>query len=441
MFAATLALCTALLFPQQQDGAAAIQARLDAYIAPYLAAGDFSGTILIARQHSILVSRAYGLADRAHGTPNTTDTRFRIASLTKTFTAAGILLLVQQGKLRLDDPLSRFFPEFPNGEHITVAQLLLHESGVGTLDEAEVFRDEIPTQELIRRLMQKPPLFAPGSSSSYSNEGYLLLASIIEKVSGLSYGDFLRKNLFVPLGMRHSGNMPMRWATVPKHAVGCMPGPQGVEPVSLNRVGWIGAGSLYATAPDLYRWLEAVRTNKLFSLASQRYPYGWGKRRYDGRDLIEQSGIVEGFNAYIAVYPKEQVDVVFLSNVQSGLFDRVPRDLSAIVFGGNVTRPPEVRPVTVSAEKLAEYAGAYTTPAIPAPMYLVVKDGSLYQQWGNAPFLRYIAPTGDDAFYSRTDYAPARFERNADGKVVKAVWTWSSGDPMTFVKTPAGGPH
>jgi CubicO group peptidase (beta-lactamase class C family) len=165
--------------------AVTIERRAEQWLKPYVAAGDFSGVVLIAQGERILVEKAYGKADLQHDVVSQVGTRFRIASLSKTFTAAAIELLTVQGKLSLTDHLSKYVSGITNSDKITVEQLLTHESGVGELDTPDMYRDCLTNEELIRRLRAVPPLFSPGTDSHYSNEGYFLLAVIIEKVSGI----------------------------------------------------------------------------------------------------------------------------------------------------------------------------------------------------------------------------------------------------------------
>lgn len=320
---------------------ATVEARVDQWIKPYVAAEDFSGVLLIAQGDRVLVEKAYGKADFQHEAANRIETRFRIASLSKTFTAAAIELLIAQGKLSLKDPLSKYVTGIANGDRITVEQLLKHKSGVGELDAPEVIRDCLSDEELVKRLRDVAPLFPPGTDSHYSNEGYFLLAVILQKVSGIPYSQFLWKNIFDPLRMTNSGSTCKDLPPGP-NATGQVPGakPGSVVPLPFEEATMIGPGSLYSNAHDLYTWLRAVGADPRFQVDRLEYPYGWGKRNYSGRDLIEQSGINEGFNAHMALYPKEHLYVVVLSNIQSGLFNRLPKDLEAILFGGETSRPP-----------------------------------------------------------------------------------------------------
>ena len=174
------------VWPQSTDFSD-LSSKLDSYLQPYVNANDFSGIVLVARGNRILNVREYGMADRARLRRNRRSTAFRLASLSKTFTAAGIVMLIERGIVHLQDPVSRFFPGFPNGDHITVEHLLSHESGVGELDSPDLMRHCEGSDDMVRRIAEVPPFFAPGTSDRYSNEGYVILAAIIEHASGMSY--------------------------------------------------------------------------------------------------------------------------------------------------------------------------------------------------------------------------------------------------------------
>ena len=414
--------------------ATAVEARVERWIRPYVDAGDFSGVVLIAQGDRVLVEKAYGKADREHDVANRIETRFRIASLSKTFTAAAIELLIAQGKVALKDPLSKYVTGIANGDKITVEQLLGHESGVGELDAEDVYRECLSNSELIGRLRKVPPLFAPGARSQYSNEGYFLLAMILEQASGTSYEKFLQQNIFNPLKLSNTGSSCKAPPPGP-NASGYVPldTAAGVAPLPFPEAAKVGPGSIYSTVGDLYSWLRAVDTNSNFQISKFEYPFGWGKRNYSGRDLIEQSGIHEGFNAHMALYTKEHLYGVVLSNVQSGLFNRIPKDLEAVLFGGQTSRPPEVKAAAVSEAVMREYQGAYKAETIPVPQNLTVHDGKLYMQWGRYPFLRILTPTGKDEFFFRYEYAKVEFERDGKGSITRMTWQWPQGDPIAFV--------
>jgi hypothetical protein len=197
---------------------------------------------------------------------------------------------------------------------------------------------------------------------------------------------------------------------------------------------WPTSGSVFSNVRDLYARLKAVDIDPRFRTDGLTYPYGWGKRNYSGHDLIEQSGILEGFGAHMALYPKEHLYAVVLGNIQSGFQNRIPKDLEAVLFGGTASRPPAVVPIKLPASKLADYAGEYASEAISYSQTLAVRDGKLVMRWGEFPFSRVLVPAGADEFFFRYEYAMVRFSRDLSGKVIRMSWQWPEGEPMLFRK-------
>lgn len=404
--------------------------RVDDYLNSYVNAHDFSGVVLIGQGDQVLYEKAYGIADTAIRTHNKTSTVFRIASLSKTFTAAAISMLVEQGKVGLLDPLNRFIPDFPNGAKIQIRQLLLHSSGVGQLDSPDLAGKCPSTSELVKLIAAIPPQFPPGSDNRYSNEGYVLLAAVIEKASGMSYETFLNKNIFAPLGMTRTGVMCSEWR-VKDHATGSIAGlGNGTSPLPFDEAGWNGPGSLYSTSGDLLIWLKAVSEDKLFKFSQLEYPYGWGKRDYSGKPSVEQSGQLEGYNAHMALYPQQKLYFVFLSNIESGMFNRLPKDFEALVFGGTPSVAPAVNEIRAVAKALQPLAGDYVAPTAPVPLRFVVADGRLWLHWGEDPFLRPLIMTGKDVFFLRAEYATLTFRRDVQGNGIAVSYRFGDGEPL-----------
>jgi CubicO group peptidase (beta-lactamase class C family) len=266
---------------------------------------------------------------------NTPDTRFRIASLTKTFTAAAIVMLCERGLLALTDKLNKFIPDYPGGDRITVLHLLRHESGVPNPDYNELFLKRVTIVELIERFKHKPLEFEPGTNGKYSNAGYILLAYVVQRVSGTPWEDFLYRNIFKPLGMESTGHVQHE-QIISNQASGYLPGPGrlGVENAPWYDVSSsIGSGSLYTSANDLYRWARAVHSERLFKISALNYPYGWGRRKYFDRAGLEQSGLITGFTSNIQIYPGDGLYVICLTNIETTGFNRWATDLAGIVFG------------------------------------------------------------------------------------------------------------
>ncbi len=183
----------------------ALAQRVDRYLQPYLDLAAFSGVVLLARHGNILLERAYGMANYELGVPIRIGTRFHIASVSKTFTAAAVLQLVERGKIRIRDPIAKFVPDYPRGNEITVHHLLAHASGIpdvnGLPGYDTIARLPHTTASLVALFRDQPLDFVPGSRYSYSNSNYNLLAYIIEHVSGMGYGEFLEQNIFRPAGL------------------------------------------------------------------------------------------------------------------------------------------------------------------------------------------------------------------------------------------------
>ena len=419
---------------------AVVSVRADAWLKSYLAVSDFSGVVLLAQGDNILFEQAYGLADPQVHSPNRLDTRFRIGSISQAFTAAAIEKLVRDGRVRYSDSLDKFVKDIPNGESITIEELLAHESGVGVIDSAEVFRDCLSRQNLSQRLAAAKPLFAPGTKSEYSNEGYALLAAVIERVTGDSYNNFLRKNFFAPLQMENSGTA-------------CLDLPQGhdaygsiatasearLRPLPSNQAAFDGSGSVYSDVHDLYRWLRAVDTDPRFEVSTLKYPYGWSKRKYNGRDSIAQSGQLAGFFSYIAIYPKDHIYAIVLSNIQSGFANRIATDLEAVLFGGSVSQPPTVTAVTLGERSMPQYIGTFHSRETPYMQTLAIRDGQLVMRRGNDPFWQEMVMVDGDAFFLRAEYARIQFHRGADGLVHSMTWGRPGGGHVTFEKDRAAG--
>jgi CubicO group peptidase (beta-lactamase class C family) len=301
--------------------------------------GDDMNGIAVARRGGVTVAeQTGGMADRDLGLRCTRETRFQIASVSKHFTAAAVLLLAGQSKLSLEDPASRWFGDCPPGwEAVTVRHLLTHTSGLahfGDLPDLDVHRPIGPAQELAI-FQQHPLLFAPGSRYRYSSPGYTLLAWIVEKTSGQPYASFLANRIFAPLGMTSAS------AGDPPGGPGMARGYNGGEPVpsfDLATVG-LGAGDIWCTAADLLRWDESISHGELLPAGLQKemltphtltgtvpsregwsftgYGYGWQIGTVAGRPAYFHTGDNSGYLAVNAWLPDEQITLAVLANDQA----------------------------------------------------------------------------------------------------------------------------
>ncbi|HVS73346.1 MAG TPA: serine hydrolase domain-containing protein [Phycisphaerae bacterium] len=314
-------------------------------------AGDPGVAVLVAQDGKILFEKGYGLADREHGLSVSPQTIFRIGSITKQFTASAILKLQEEGKLSVNDPLSKYLPAFPRGKEVTLRELLNHTSGIHDLapgDEPDLLSrltKPTTTDAVIGEIKKFPYDFDPGTQWRYDNSGYVLLGSIVEKVSGKSYGDFLRDTFFRQLGMTNTG-VYRAHLELPHEAVGYSLGTKDFErPVEIDP-SWIGGdGALYSTVEDLYRWNEGIFGERVLDAASLKaaftavatnasqintgngYGFGWFVGSYRGLRDISHGGAVQGFTSMVVRLPDEKFTVIVLANA-NGRPDASPERLA-----------------------------------------------------------------------------------------------------------------
>lgn len=293
----------------------------------------FSGAVLVARDGEVLLERAWGEADRDAGVPNSVDTRFRLASMNKMFTAVATLQLVEAGRLGLDDPIGRHLPDYPNqavATSVTVRHLLSHTGGTGDIFGAafDANRDELRDHgDYLELYGNRGPAFEPGSRWLYSNYGYVLLGAIIETASGQDYYDYVRDHIFEPLGMTRTDSRPES-ADVEGRAVGyTRPSPEGVWAPNTDTLPWRGtaAGGGYSTVRDLLRFAQGLESGGLLSDASfleairaqTLEPYGFGfELRGEGPlRSYGHGGSAPGMNGDLRIFTELGVVVVALSNL------------------------------------------------------------------------------------------------------------------------------
>lgn len=316
---------------------------MDAYLRGLAEAGTFSGAVLVASHGQVLLRAGYGLADASHALPNTPETRFRLGSITKQFTAMAVLILQTRGALSVDDAACRYLSDCPPAwEPITIHQLLTHTSGIPNYTGTPAFAAQEPfpvtPEEIIAPLRIRPLRFAPGEDYGYSNANYVLLGIIIERVSGQAYEDFLREAIFERLGMSDTGLEHTR-AIIPGRAVG-YENPT-TEATYLDLSNLFAAGALYSTVDDLYRWDRALADDRLipaelrermFTPVRETYAYGWRITRPFDRLMVGHTGHVSGARTYITRYPDDDAVIIVLSNFESADVTTISLQLAANLF-------------------------------------------------------------------------------------------------------------
>lgn len=391
--------------------------------------GDFTGSVLVARDGEVLLDQGYGLANREWNIPNAGDTKFRLGSVTKQFTAVAIMQLSERGLVDLDAPVKTYLPDAPAvWDSITVHQLLTHTSGIANFtDDPDFLKWSIlptTTAELITRFSDKPLRFVPGEKFEYSNSGYILLTAVIEAVTGQTYPDYVTKALFQPLGLTDTG-YDTHAAILPRRASGYTPSPNGV--VNADYADMTvpqGAGALYSTTRDLLKWEQALFGGQVLTPESlarlttryrDNYALGLSVETTDGHRIISHGGGIQGFNTFLGYDADDRMTVVVLSNLNGGAPDRLGGQLLTLARGGAVTLASDRVAIAVPADTLAAYEGVYeVSPAF--ALTVAVKDGKLTAQATGQSAFELHASEPDQFFLTVVD-ARISFNRNAQGQV------------------------
>lgn len=435
--AIALALASAVSHAQADAvSAELVEAYAERLLTDAVAADRPGLAVLVARGDDVLYRGARGLASVELNVPLSPGHVFRIGSVSKQLAAAGLLKLVDAGKVSLDDPLSTFLPEYPNGENITVAQLLNHTSGIqsytnipGHMDQD--IRRDLSTEELIAVFKDKPAEFAPGKGWNYNNSGYVLVGAVIEKASGKPWHVWLDESLFEPLGLAHTRTGAGR-AVIAMHASGYSTSGDGDVSIAalLSMTQPHAAGALVSTVDDLWRWNRALHGGKVLSAESyrrmttpegkaaeapNRYGYGIRAGTLRGRTLYDHGGGIFGFVSNLVYVPEGEITVAVLRNSDGEggqAVGTLTRRLAAFALGDPY---PDATPVDVPEADLKALEGVYRQDTGNART-LRVKHGTLTSQRSGGPVFDLI-PIGRDRFVFEDSLTYLKIERDAGGAI------------------------
>lgn len=426
----------ALLFLLGASAAAQdLTPKFNEYLDALVKQARFTGAALVARDGKVIFSKGCGLANVEFDVPNTPQTKFRLGSVTKQFTATAILLLQERGKLSVQDPICKYVEGCPPAwSEVTIHHLLSHTGGIPNFTS---FPDYLPkmmmpvtTQEMIARFKDKPLDFKPGEKWSYSNSGYFLLGYVIEKVAGESYESFVQQNIFEPLKMKSTGYD--HFDTILKNRATGYSLKKGtmVNSLYIDMTQPYAAGSLYSTVEDLFLWNEALYSDRLLSGKSREammtpvkndYGYGLAIQTKWGRKMISHGGGINGFSTFIARFPDEKVTVVVLRNADYGSPNpgQMSSDLAAIAFGEKYVLPAPIIEVKVDPKIYDAYVGRYEL----APNFVLTisKEGDrlMAQATGQPPFE--LFPSSETKFFLKAIDAQITFVKDEAGKVTHLI--------------------
>ena len=431
-----------LLFPLSLAAQKNYPKLLEDYMQAEATIKGFSGTVLVMQQNKVVLRKGYGMADLEWNIPNTPETKFRIGSITKQFTAACILQLIEAGKLSPDDKLSKFYPDFPKGDSVTIHMLLNHTSGIASYTGLPGF-EKVATLSLSKDSMvsffkTRPYDFSPGTNWKYNNSGYFLLGCIIEKLSGQSYGDYLQAHIFGKIAMSNSGVDKLD-SVLSMRARGYVREKKKTKNAGFISMEWpYSAGVIFSTIDDLYKWDRALYGTSILTAASKQKMFTPGKRDYgygvnidslDGHFRIWHNGGIPGFSTNISRFVNDDICVIVLSNNESNV-DFVAIALADILFNKEVQTPYIHKEVAINPDLLDRYVGKY---AGGFTLQLIKKDNKLYRHRDGVPDVELKPESNTKFFYDDDTDRQLEFEVDAAGKVIKTYF-YNSGQKGEITK-------
>ena len=404
--------------------------KLDTLITAYSKLNKFNGSALVAKNGMILLNKGYGYRNAESKTVNTEQSVFQLGSITKQFTAAVILKLQEENKLSTSDKLSKYFPDYPKGDSITIQQLLTHTSGIYSYtSDPNFMANEITKhksrEEMMVLFKNKPLNFSPGTSWSYSNSGYSLLGYIIEDVTKMSYEQAVRHYIFTPLQMTHSG-FDFTHLQSPDKTTGYFMVDQNKStraPIVDSTISF-SAGAIYSTTGDLYLWHKALMQNTVLSKAEQEmaytpvrnnYGYGWGIDSIEGKRRVGHGGGIHGFVTNESRVPEDDIDIVLLSKASDRSLDTITKNIYAILYNKPYDLPKERPIVFLPAETLKQYEGQYEI----GPNFHVimkVKNGELSATPTNQTE-KILHAEKEDRFFQKEEDVQVEFTKNDNKEV------------------------
>jgi len=420
--------------------------KIDELISTYSKLNKFNGSALVVKNGSMLLNKGYGYRNAADKVMNNEESIFQLGSVTKQFTAAVILKLQEEKKLKVTDKLSKFFPDYPKGDSITIKQLLTHTSGIyNYTNDGNFMANEITKnksrEEMMALFKDKPLDFSPGTGWNYSNSGYSLLGYIIEVATKKSYEEAVRKYIFTPLHMTHSGFDFTHLKSPDKTTGYFMLDDKNANPAPVvDSTVSFSAGAIYSTTGDLYLWHKALEQNTVLSKAQQEeaftpvknnYGYGWGIDSIEGKRRVGHGGGIPGYITNESRVPEDDIDIVLLSNASDRSLDDITKSIYAILYNKAYELPKEKTVIQLPEETLKQYEGEYEI----APDFHVImkiKDGEL-SATPTGQSEKILHAEKEDFFFEKEEDVQVQFTRNA-GKTVDGFILNQGGRQITCKK-------
>lgn len=413
-----------------------IAEKINSYLISAVEAYKFNGVALVAKEGKVIFHRAYGWRDFDAQARNDTGTAFPILSITKSFTAMVILKLQEENRLSLSDKLSKYLPDFPNGDKITIEHLITHTSGIYNFtddideEDSSLVNHPVTKQFMLDFISGKPFAYSPGEGFGYNNSGFYLAGIVIETVTGKSYEQNVRELIFDPLGMKNSGfDFNNLKETLKAKGYQFLNADKKKPYTYVDSTVSYSAGSIYSTTGDLYKWTMAIAKQQLLSPTSWElaftpragdYGIGFRLNNFFGKGYIKHSGGYPGFVSEFIYYPEQDIIIIILKN--SGNYGEdiwpVTMGISCIVFGLPYDLWKPRTEVKLSDEVLRQKEGNYVTGEL--TISFLVKNNQLYEVLPNGSELPLLAEN-EDSFYLENFNTYLRFIKNSKGIFEKVI--------------------
>jgi CubicO group peptidase (beta-lactamase class C family) len=439
---------------QQKTDTSGLSKKIDEYINSAFKLGKFNGTVLVAKKGEIILQKGYGWKNFSAHTLNDSNTISQIGSLTKPFTAMVILKLQEEGKLSVNDKLSKYFPEQKDADKITIQNMLDHTSGINDYmdiigpEDSAIFSHPVKRQWILDVFEKKPLAFKPGSKFEYCNSGYFLLGMIIEKLTGKSYEQVVRQLIFEPLKMNHSGFDFINLKDTSKAAFYVtIDSDKYIQAPKIDSTMTYAVGAIYSTTGDLYKWAKAIAKGKILNEDSwkqaftphlQHYGDGWWIDTLFGNKYIMHSGGFPGFMSNFVYYPDKDITIILLNNFGNyggSLWD-INTGISAILLGKPYSLYEKHAEIKADKVLLKQYAGTYRFNA-EHQLIISFKDDRLFVEASNPndklPQVELHA-LSENKFYMNEAQLQFEFIKDASGSVSKIITYNARGKDAEWLK-------
>ena len=406
-----------------------IEGKIESLINSYSEIYRFNGVVLVSKNGKILFEKGFGYRDIKNKVPNMPNTIYQIGSMTKQFTAVVILKLAEQNKLTLQDRLSKYFPDYPRGNEITIEHLLTHTSGIyeyfrNTQYNNRDIKKPLSKEERMLFFRDKPLDFDPGTKFSYCNSGYELLGLIIEQLTYKPYELVVREYILNPLKMIHTG-YDFIWlkSNDKAKAYSLYSKKVTTDAIPWDSTATYSAGSLYSTAQDLYLWHKGLLSNQIISKSSLEkaytpfrngYGYGWWIDSLYQKRVVSHGGNVQGFTTHMIRIPEEDVCIILINNTYNHEIETIGNSIVSILFD----KPYKgLKEIDLSPDLFEKYTGEYEVSSD----YLVniTREGShLYMKINSEPEIEIFAEN-TNYFFQKDEDVRIRFFPDDKGKIIE----------------------